>query len=93
MFNFTEEIKNEIISSTSSDTSALLSAFIRTSGSIISRNGYYGFELVTENERTAEFFTEILEEEYGLSLTVSGAKFDLMSGRDKLVFEIGRAHV
>ena len=87
MFNFTEEIKNEIISSASSDTNALLSAFIRTSGSIISKNGYYGFELVTENERTAEFFTEILEEEYGLSLTVSGAKFDLMSGRDKPVFE------
>jgi len=49
MFNFTEEIKNEIISSA--------------------------------------VVTSILEEYYNLSLTVSGAKFDLMSGKDKLAFE------
>ncbi|MDE6586533.1 MAG: DNA-binding protein WhiA [Clostridia bacterium] len=87
MLNFTEEIKNEIISGAVNDFDALLSAFIRTSGSVISKNGFFGFEIITENERTAEFFTSVLEEKYGLSLTVSGAKFDLMSGRDKLVFE------
>lgn len=90
MQNFTEEIKNEIISLPVKDENereALLSAFIRTSGSIISKNGYFGFELVTENERTAEFFSEMLEEYYGLSLTVSGAKFNIMSGKDKLSFE------
>ena len=65
----------------------MLSAFIRVSGSVISRENIYGFELVTENERTAEFFTEILENIFGLDITVSGAKFDLLSGRDKLAFE------
>ena len=40
---------------------AFLSAFIRTSGSIISKNGNFGFEIVTENERTAEFLCEMLE--------------------------------
>ncbi len=89
MLNYTEEIKNEITSSSVSGESAraILSAFIRTSGSIISRNGFFGFELVTENERTAEYFLNLLEEQFSLSLLVSGAKFDLMSGKDKLAFE------
>ncbi len=87
MLNFTEEIKNEIISTDISDKNAFLSAFIRTSGSIICKNGLFGFEIVTENERTAEFLTETLEEDYGITLTVSNAKYDLMIGRDKLAFE------
>lgn len=87
MLNFTEEIKNEIISTDISDKNAFLSAFIRTSGSIICKNGLFGFEIVTENERTAEFLTETLEEDYGITLTVSNAKYDLMRGRDKLAFE------
>lgn len=87
MLNFTEEIKNEIISTDISDKNAFLSAFIRTSGSIICKNGLFGFEIVTENERTAEFLTETLEEDYGITLTVSNAKYDLMNGRDKLAFE------
>lgn len=89
MFNFTEEIKIEIISQIVPDDKhavGLLSAFIRTSGSIISRNGVYGFEIITENEKTAEFIIDIIENRFGLELTVSGAKFDLMSGRDKLSF-------
>ncbi len=90
MLNFTEEIKNEIINTpiTSKKCAVcMLSAFIRTSGSVISRDGIYGFEIVTENERTAEFFSDMCENIFGLGLTVSGAKFDLLSGRDKLVFE------
>ena len=69
MQNFTEEIKNEITSTTvksRQSKNAILSAFIRTSGSIISKNGCFGFEIVTENEKTAEYFTSLLEEEYGL---------------------------
>ena len=65
----------------------MLSAFIRTSGSVLSRSGLFGFEIITENEKTAEFITDLAENTFGLSLTVSGAKFDLMSGRDKLAFE------
>jgi hypothetical protein len=63
-----------------------LSAFIRTSGSVISRRGNFGCELVTENERTAEFITEILEHKFGINLSVAEAKYDSFSGRDKLTF-------
>lgn len=90
MLNFTEEIKNEITSKIMEDRCcklALISAFIRTSGSVISRNGEYGFELVTENERTAEYISDVLESGFNLHLTVTGAKLDVMSGRDKLTFE------
>lgn len=90
MLNFTEEIKNEITSSDLGDRLcklAALSAFIRTSGSVISRGGVFGFELVTENERTAQFFTDMLEEEFGLHPMLNGAKFDLLTGKDKLTFE------
>lgn len=89
MQNFTEEIKNEIISIGGKGAfgDALLSAFIRTSGSVICKNGVFGFEIVTENEKTAEFISFLLEEEYGIPLTVNGAKFDLMRGKDKISFE------
>lgn len=90
MLNFTEEIKNEITSNQSYDRCcklALISAFIRTSGSVISRRGEYGFEITTENESTAEFISDLLENTFNLHLTVAGAKFDVMSGRDKLTFE------
>ncbi len=90
MLNFTEEIKNEIISVPLQDVDcklAAISAFVRTSGSVISRNGELGFEIVTENESTAEFISDILEGTFGLHLTVASAKFDVMSGRDKLTFE------
>lgn len=90
MQNFTEEIKNEITSSKIEDDCcklALVSAFIRTSGSVISRDGNLGFEIVTENESTAEYISDILETSFDLKLNVAGAKFDVMSGRDKLTFE------
>ena len=90
MQNFTEEIKNEITSTAIEDDCcklALVSAFIRTSGSVISRGGKFGFEIITENESTAEYISDILETTFGLHLNVTGAKFDLMSNRDKLTFE------
>lgn len=68
MQNFTEEIKNEITQNSLKDRGmrlAMLSAFIRTSGSIVSKEGYFGFEIVTENERTAEFFIDMLENDFG----------------------------
>lgn len=90
MSTFTEELKNEIIRTQLSSESckiAFLSAFIRASGSIISMNGHYGFEIITENERTAEFICDTVESLFGETLTVSDAKLDVMSGRDKLKFE------
>ncbi len=94
MLNFTEEIKNEIaLRRGDRDTRlAELSAFIRTSGSVISRQGVYGFEIITGNESTAEYISDMLEDSFRLHLTVSGARFDVMSGRDKLTFEcVGEA--
>ncbi len=89
MQNFTEEIKNQITSRKLTDKGsklAALSAFINTGGTVFERDGFAGFRIVTENEQTAEFFTEILDE-LGLTPAVSGAKSDIMSGRDKLSFE------
>lgn len=90
MPNFTEEIKNEIVQTEIDDRCcmlAVISAFIRTSGSVISRGGEFGFEITTENESTAEFIVDMLENTFNLHPTVSGAKFDVMGGRDKLTFE------
>ena len=90
MQNFTEEIKNEITEKIPEPRCcklAVISAFIRTSGSVVSRNGNFGFEIITENESTAEYISDILESAFNLHLTVTGAKFDVMSGKDKLTFE------
>lgn len=90
MSTFTEEIKNEIIKTPIDDECckiAFLSAFLRTSGSIISVDGKYGFEIVTENEGTAEYICDLVDSVFGLSMTVSDAKLDALSGKDKLKFE------
>ncbi len=90
MPNFTEEIKNEIMQADFDGDcckTAFLSAFIRTSGSIISREGNCGFEIITENERTAEFVNGLFESVFGCSLNVADAKIDSMSGRDKFTFD------
>lgn len=90
MSTFTEELKNEIILKPIERECcriAFLSAYIRTSGSIISANGNYGFEIVTENERTAEFVCDLFETVFATPLSVSAADIDLKSGRGKLKFE------
>ncbi|MDE7086731.1 MAG: DNA-binding protein WhiA, partial [Clostridia bacterium] len=89
MSTFTEELKNEI-NNINLDSeccrTAFLSAFVRTSGSIVSENGRYGFEIITENERTAEFINDLFSKQFGVTLTVTDAHFDTKSGRDKLKF-------
>ena len=89
MSTFTEELKNEIIQTPIEGECckiAFLSAFIRTSGSIVSSDGNLGFEIITENERTAEFITETFETVFHTPLTVSDARVDVLRGRDKLKF-------
>lgn len=89
MANFTEEIKNEIMANgLSSDCCklAFLSAFIRTSGSVVSRGGHFGFEVVTENERAADFLCDMLEQDFGIVIADAGAGYDAFTGRDKLTF-------
>lgn len=88
MKSFTEEIKNEITSQPVGDRAcrlAMLSAFVRTGGSILLRDGKFGFELVTENEQTAEFFSDMLEN--GLSIAFSGVSFDYKIEKNKMTFE------
>lgn len=89
MSTFTEELKNEIIQKSIENACcriAFLSAYLRTSGSIVSIGGNYGFETVTENERTAEFVSDLFESVFNTTLTVSDATLDVKSGRDKLKF-------
>lgn len=89
MGTFTEELKNEIIQSPLNNRCckiAFLSAFVRTSGSIVTSSGKLGFEIVTENERTAGFICELFETVFDVQLTVSDARTDILSGRDKLKF-------
>lgn len=89
MANFTEEIKNEIMHNGlewECCKLAFTSAFIRTSGSIISKGGNFGFEIVTENERTAEFLCDMLQNDFGIPLDRAGVEFDNFTGRDKLTF-------
>lgn len=91
MANFTEEIKKEIISDTVFENQccriAFLSAFLRTSGSVLSRNGEYGFEVITENEDTALFVKMLFYNTFGIELLLCGVQRDLKSGRDKYKLE------
>lgn len=89
MANFTEEIKNEIINSTVGGAccrAAFLSAYVRTSGSIVSGNGRFGFEIVTENEKAAEYINNLFMQTFAITLVFGGAQHDSKSGRDKLRF-------
>lgn len=89
MLNFTEEIKSEIIKNFSGGRTAYLaalSAFIRTSGSLVKSGGDYGFELSTESELSAHFFADMAENVFGVEIGGFSSRSDLASGRDKLVF-------
>lgn len=86
MLNFTEEIKNEITAQsfeTVNQKIAVFSAFVRTSGSVISKNGFYGFELVTENDCTADFFENILND-FNINADWR-VKSDVLSGNEKFI--------
>ena len=68
--NFSEEVKNEIernSPATLSEERATLSAFVRTAGVFTVKNGKAGFSFTTDSARTAEYFTELARELYGLT--------------------------
>jgi len=90
MGTFTEELKNEIIKTKlggGGERKAFLSAYLRTSGSIFSRGDNFGFEIVTENEKTAEYICDLISGEFDVGLTVSDASKDIKNGKNKLKFE------
>lgn len=89
MLSFTEEIKNEIVKNFSggrAEALAALSAFIRTSGSLVKSGDNFGFELSTESELTAHFFAELIENYFGTEISGFSSRSNLSSGKDNLVF-------
>lgn len=90
MANFTENVKNEIINTTFENDcckKAFLSAFIRTSGSIVTKDGVYGFEIIIENEDIALYVKKLFYETFNVELNVNGVEVDLKSGKDKYRLE------
>jgi len=88
--NFTYEIKKEIIKNGFENTcckTASLSAFLRTTGSIITRGSFVGFEIITENEIVAEYFVEEIENTYGEQLKIAEIGTDNRNGKDRLVLD------
>lgn len=70
---FTEKVKNEILTSNINQPCcqvSALSAFIRGAGNLLVSNGNIGFELVTENETSINFFAEIISTLYGKGLKI-----------------------
>ena len=88
--NFTHEIKRELLRNgfeSACCKTAALSAFLRTTGSVVRRGGLVGFEFLTESEDVAEFFISLLEDIFGAELKVVQAAPDSRNGRDRLCFE------
>ena len=88
--NFTGDIKREIVRRGFDNAcckTAALSAFLRTTGSVIRKGDTFGFEFITESEEVAAFFIGILEELFGAELKIVQATTDIRSGRDRLVFQ------
>lgn len=90
MANFTEDIKKEILSADVDNDCcriAFLSAFVRVAGSIITKDGVYGFEIVTENDGTALYIKTLFYNYFGVELILNGVQYNSKSGRDKYKLE------
>ncbi len=82
---FTERVKEEIISKRISQPCcqvSALSAFIRGAGTLLIQNGYIGFEVITENKKAVEVFSQIIVKLYGATPTVNEVK-DRLKGKIK----------
>ncbi len=89
MANFTWEIKRELLSAPPENACckiAACAAFLRTCGSILYSKRGLGFEIVTENDRVAEYFISLLESVYGVKMLLKEAITDPKSAKDKLTF-------
>lgn len=65
---FTERVKEEIISKRISQPCcqvSALSAFIRGAGTLLIKNGQIGFEVVSENKKAIDTFSQILNRLFG----------------------------
>lgn len=89
MINFTSEIKRELIAGgvgSDAQKKATLAALLCSSGQIVRGTDQIGFELVTESEGVAEYFTELFESLFDEPLAIVSADVDRLRGRDKLRF-------
>ena len=68
-----EEIKSKNISQPCCQVSAL-SAFIRGAGALLIKKGNIGFEIITENKKAIDTFSQILTKLYGANSTVNEVK-------------------
>lgn len=67
--NFTRRIKDEVTTvplTRGCCKAACLSAFLRTSGSVLTRGNTIGFSFFTENDGVADFFIDLIEGMFGL---------------------------
>jgi DNA-binding protein WhiA len=90
---FSEKVKNEIISKFSTSPCcevANLSAFVRGSGTIATNGGFVGFEMVTENVNTIEFYREILVSLFGAEVVEKKVK-DKLTKKDKYLMSFVNA--
>ncbi|MBQ9710433.1 MAG: DNA-binding protein WhiA [Clostridia bacterium] len=85
--NFTRQIKKEVVRGGYSSACcriACLSAFLRTSGSILTRGSTVGFSFFTESSSTAKFFSEMI----GSMFSVEGVTLPNKPGaKEKYVCE------
>ncbi|MBO4323758.1 MAG: DNA-binding protein WhiA, partial [Clostridia bacterium] len=76
--NFSKEVKKELISEnfeSSCCKRSALSAYIRSAGVIETKGGKVGFDFLSDGGGVAEYFSKIIEKEYGiLPETVSASK-------------------
>ncbi len=89
MANFTWEIKRELLSHPPENACckvAACAAFLRTCGSVVYSVKGLGFELVTENDRIAEYCVSLLEGLYGIRMELKEAIPDPKRSKDKLTF-------
>ncbi len=89
MGNFTWEIKRELLGRLPENACckiAACAAFLRTCGSVLLTSKGVGFEIVTENDRVAEYCISLLESVYGVRMLLKEAIPDPKRARDKLTF-------
>lgn len=89
MGNFTWDIKRELLSSPPENACckiAACAAFLRTSGSITSSSDGLGLEIVSENDRIAEYFISQIEQIYGVRMVLKEAVPDPKTSKDRLTF-------
>ena len=84
--SFTTEIKQEITQNgveLPCCAVALLSAYMRLSGSLVRINGKMGFEFATDNEEIANFIVDLFNSYYGTDISELDVEDDRLNNSDR----------